>query len=85
MPYGPHEAHLSLEVSISHDYVVQVASFWPSTNEQQGLPPDWFIKSNDGCDMVALDKLTYKLQCVVTSMYVNHFGTYDDFIGLIPC
>ena len=67
-----------MEASKSLERAVQVASFWPSTNEQQALPSDWFITSNDGCDMMALDKLTYKLQCgedawVVTSIYVNHW------------
>ena len=67
-----------MEASKSHERVVQVASFWPSTHEQRGLPQDWFITSNDGCDMMVMDKLTYTLQygedaCGVTGIRVYHW------------
>ena len=75
---GSQEAHLSVAASMSQDYVLQVASFWLSTNDQQGLPPEWLIKSNDGCGIMAVGMLTYKLQCGegacgVTGIHVNHW------------
>ena len=78
MPNGPQEAHLSMEASKPQDYVFQVASFWLSTNDLQGLPPEWLIKRNDGCDMMAAGMLIYKLQCGedacgVTGTHVNHW------------
>ena len=68
---------ICVETSMSQDYIVQVTSFRPSTDDQQDLPPETLIKGNDGCGIVAVGMLTCKPQCGedacgIIGIHVNH-------------
>ena len=54
---------ICVETSMSQDFVVEVTSFRLSIDDEQGLPPEWLIKGNDGCVIVAVGMLTCKPQC----------------------
>ena len=63
MPIETEKTHIGVEASKSQDSVAQISCLRLSIYDQQGLPPEWLIKGNEGCGIVAAFMLTYKPHC----------------------